>query len=137
MPKLESLTLGDWPCSEFTGGVTAKGLVALARNCQNLSSLCVHFQVASLSSPPTGPETTHTAGYSASWTGCALTRLDVGEMAVSDDSAPMVALTLLCIFPRIETIGFLEEAWDVVDAMIRRSRQIVNCSSKYRHFTIP
>jgi hypothetical protein len=62
MPKLQNLSLGSGPCDQFTGGATAKGLVALAHNCPNLSSLCVHFQVASLSDPPTGLETTRDAG---------------------------------------------------------------------------
>ena len=98
MPKLQSLQLGDWPCRRFTGGVTAKGLVALARNCPNLSFLCVHFQAVSLSDPPAGLETTRSAGYSVSWTGCALTELEVGQILVPEGSASIVALTLLRIF---------------------------------------
>ena len=136
MPKLESLKLGSGPCRKFTGGVTVEGLVALAYNCPNLSSLCVHFQVASLSDPPTGPDTTRNAGYPASWTGCALTELEVGEMPVPEGSAPMVALTLLRIFPRIKSMGSWGRGWGEVEDMICRSKQIVDCSSKYHHLTI-
>ena len=137
MPKLKSLQLGDLPCRRFTGGVTAKGLVALARNCPNLSSLCVHFQAVSLSDPPAGLETTHNAGYSVSWTGCALTKLEVGKILVPEGSASIIALTLLRIFPRIETIGSINGTWREVENMIRRSKQIFDCSSKYRHLTVP
>ena len=117
MPKLESLKLGDWPCEQFTGGVTVKGLVALARNCPNLRCLCVHFQVASLIDPPTSLETANNPRYPASWTDCALTRLEVGAMLLPEGSAPLVALTLVRIFPRIECLDF-EEGWFEVEDMI-------------------
>ena len=136
MPNLQYLGLGEPPCPQFTGGVTAKGLVALAYNCPNLFSLRVHFQVTSLTDPPVGLEVARDAGYSTSWTGCALTELKVGEMLVPEESASIVAFTLLRIFPRIEIIKYLdsiEEAalvWGEVEDMIRRSKQIVDCSSK-------
>ena len=130
IPLLETLSLGYEPCHSFTGGVTAKGLAALARNCPNLSSLCVHFQVASLCDPPTGLETTHSAGCSASWTGCVLTEFEVGDIPVPEDSASTIALTLLRIFPRIKTIRFDNDGWIEVQDMIRRSKRIVGRSSK-------
>ena len=137
MPELKHLELGIGPCCVFTGGATAKGLVALAHNCPNLSCLSVHFQVASLSDPPTGLERSYDAGYSASWTGCALTKLEVGEMLGPEESAPMVALTLLRIFPRLEDINFMDEGWEEVRDMIRCSKRILDCSSKYHYFAIP
>ena len=51
MPKLEILRLGDSPCDGIPIGVIAKGFVALADHCLDLSTLCIHFQVASLSAP--------------------------------------------------------------------------------------
>ena len=137
MPKLQLLELGDPPCDRFAGGVTAKGLTALAHNCPGLFFLCVHFQVASLSDPPTVLETTRYAGYSTSRTGCALMELGVGEILVPEGSAPMVALTLLRIFPQIKTLDSTDEGWCVVEDLICRSKQIVDCSSKYYHLTIP
>ena len=122
MPELESLSLGNRPCHRFTGGVTTNGLMALARNCPNLSSLCLHFQVANLSDPPTGLETTRNAGGSASWTGCALTELEVGEIPIPEKSASIVALTLLRIFPQIKTIDFDNDGWIKVQDMICRSK---------------
>ena len=136
MPRLECLCLGYGPCYRFTGGVTAKGLMALAYNCPNIDSLCVHFQVASLGDPPTGGETIPKAGYSASWTGSALRVLEVGVMPVPEELVPMVALTLLRIFPRIEFIGQAEDEWDEVNDLIRRSKQIVDRSSKYHLHTM-
>ena len=137
IPKLETLVLGDAPCGQFTGGVTAKGLVALAHNCPDLSSLIVHFQVASLCDPQTGLETTRDARHTASWTGCALTQLEVGDIPVPEESISMVALTLLRIFPRIETISCFSGAWDEIEDVIRRSKRIIDCSSMYHHLTIP
>ena len=135
MPELRILRLGDDPCDKFTGGVTVKGLVALAHNCPNLSSLCIHLQVASLSDPPTGLKTTRDAGHSALWTGCALTKLEVGWIPVPERSASIVALTLLRIFPRIEFIEFVDKGWFEVEGLICRSKEILDCSSKYRHLT--
>ena len=142
MPKLQYLGLGEAPCHPFAGGVTAKGLAALAHNCPNLSSLRVHFQVASLTDPPIGLEIARDAGYSSSWTGCALTELSVGDMPVPEGSASIVALTLLRIFPQIHTIKFLDRigevsAWGEVEDMIRRSKEIVDFSSKCYHPTVP
>ena len=136
MPQLETLRLGFGPCHSFTGGVTAKGLMALARNCPNLSSLCIHFQVASLRDPPTGLETTRNAGCSASWTGCVLAAFEVGDILVPEDSASTVALTLLRIFPRIKTIHSNNDGWIEVQDMIRRSKRIIGRSSKQHHITI-
>ena len=140
MPELQSLRLCDEPCDEFAGGATAKGLVALAHNCPNLRCLCVHFQAASLCDPPMGLETARDVEYSASWTGCALTDLEVGRIPVPEGLASIVALVLLRIFPRIETISSMEEideptAWRGIEYIIHRSKQIVDCSSKYRHLT--
>ena len=136
MPKLQELCLGGGPCRQLTDGTTAKGLIALSRNCPNLSSLCLHFQVASLCDPPTDPETTRNVGYSASWMGCALTDLDVGDAQVPEGSASVVALTLLRIFPRIETIVSRCSAWGEVIDLIYRSKEIVDCSSKHHLLTI-
>ena len=137
MPKLKHLQLGREPCYQFTGGVTTKGLVALAHNCPDISYLCVHFQVASLSTPTPGLETTSNIRHSVSWTGCALTDLMVGEMPIADELESMVALTLLRIFPRIETINQVcNDEWDEVQDLICRSKEIVDCSSKYHHPTM-
>ena len=129
MPNLQLLGLGSNPCRQFAGGATAKGLMALAHNCPNLSSLRVHFQVASLSDPPTSLETTRNTGYSASRTDCALMELDVGRMPVPEGSASMIALALLRIFPQIQITNFMDEGWDEVEDELRRSKEIIDCSS--------
>ena len=127
MPKLERLKLGNEPCSEFTAGVTTRGLAALARHCPNLISLCIHFQVASLCAPPTSPGMTPDVVSSASRTDCALTRLVVGEMPVPEESALAVAQTLLRIFPRIETLDFTNGGWRSVDTAICSSGKSIDC----------
>ena len=104
MPKLKYLGLGDDPCPQFTTGVTVKGLVTLAHHCQNLSVLRIHFQVHILGDPPASPRIAPNAELTASWTDCALTDLDVGEISVSEESVLMVSLILLRMSPRIETI---------------------------------
>ena len=132
MPRLQVLRLGYDPCREFIIGVTAKGLAALALHCPNLRSLCVHFCVASLISPPASPGMTPNAEPTASWTDCALTELAVGEILVPKESALMVAQALLHIFPRIESVGFDDGGWEEVGDAIRLS----NCSSKRHALTI-
>ena len=137
MPKLESLKLGDWPCRGFTGGVTTKGFMALARNCPNISSLRVHFQVVSLNNPPIDLGTTDNSGCSASWTGGALRVLQVGEIPVPEGAAPTIALTLLRIFPQIESIILDDEGWCEVEDIIHRSKRTIDYSSRCHHPTVP
>ena len=130
MPKLEFLKLGDAPCHQFTTGVTANGLVALAHHCPNLSLLRIHFQVVSLSAPPGSPEMTPDAESTALCMDCALTKLEVGEIPVPEGSVLRIALTLLRIFPRLDSIFFMDEEWGEIEDAINYSKRIINHSSK-------
>ena len=136
MPKLTVLKLGNGPCREFTTGATTKGLMALALHCPNLSTLRIHFQVASLSVPPARPGISRTTESTGSCTDCALTLLLVGKTRVPEDSVSRVALTLLQIFPRIKWIHSDDEGWKRVWDAIHISRRIIGCSSKHNPFTI-
>ena len=124
MPKLELLRLGDDPCGEPAADVTTKGLMVLACHCPNLDSLCIHFQASSLCAPPTGPGMTPDTESTVLRTDCALTHLVLGKMPVPEGSASTVAQTLLCIFPRIEIMEFIDEDWKVVEGAILNSRRI-------------
>ena len=137
MPKLEHLRLGDVPCRRIPTGVTAKGLVVLARHCPNLSDLCIHFQVASLSAPPATTGMTSDAGSVAMWKDCALTHLEVGEIPVPEESVLVVALTLVRIFPHIKNISYMNEDWKKVKDAISLSKQIVDRSGKDPHLDTP
>ena len=132
MPKLESLKLDDVPCYQFTTGVTAKGLMALAHNCPKLSILRIHFQVATLSVVPAGPGVSPWAESTAPWVACALMELVVGETPLSEESVLRVTMTLLLIFPQITFIyaGDDEEEWEEVESAINDSKQIIERSSK-------
>jgi len=137
MPKLEHLRLGDTPCHRIPTGVTAKGLVVLAHHCPNLFYLHIHFHVASLSVPPATIGMTSNPGSVATRKDCALMELDVGEIPMTEESVPVVALTLARIFPRIESIDYVDEKWEKVMDAISISKQIVNCSGKNHHLDIP
>jgi len=130
MPKLECLELGNMPCSETPTGVTAKGLVALAHHCLDLSFLRIHFQVDSLSTPPAIDEVTTNAGPPILRRSCALVELEVGRIIVAEESVPTVAMTLALIFPRILSIDYVGENWGKVMDIISVSKNIVNYSSK-------
>jgi len=136
MPKLKTLILGHTACGQVTGGVTPKGLLALAHHCPKLSTLSVHLKVASLCEPPGIPGMVPAAGPGASWTHCALGRLVVGEAPMPEGSVVIVAMTLLRIFPRLGSIKFTDERWGKVENAINRSREIINCSSKRCPFTM-
>jgi len=137
MPKLEILGLGGTPCSQIATGVTTKGLLALAHHCPNLSALRVHLQVTSLSDPPAIPGTVPNAGPAASWTDCALRELEVGETPVPGGSELIVALTLLRIFPRLESLVLPNGGWEEVENAINLSRRIIDGSSKRLPLTTP
>jgi len=130
MPKLETLELGDPPCREIPTGVTATGLVALAHHCPDLSSLRIHFQVASLSALPTISGMAPDARSTVPRRVCALRDLEVGEIPVPEESVLMIALTLVQIFPHIAAVDCKDGNWfKVVDA-ICVSRKFVGYSSK-------
>ena len=129
MPKLKTLQLGDTPCQPT--GVTAKGLVVLSQRCLDLATLRIHFQVDSLSAPPTiGGMASNSAFANFQRRDCALKELDAGYTSVPDESVLVVALTLVRIFPRIDRIEHVDENWGKVMNAVRLSRKIVDHSSK-------
>jgi len=135
MPKLETLGLGGTPCRQTAIGVTAKGLMALAHHCPNLSTLRTHLQAASLSDPLVIAGIVPRARPAASWTDCALTRLEVGETPLPHGSTFAISLALLRIFPRLDYIGFIDEEWGEVKNAINHLKPIIDYPSKQRPFT--
>ena len=128
MPKLKLLHLGGTPCRTPTG-VTAKGLAALSHYCPHLFDLRVHFQADSLDPRPASIITSDDNPIIPR-VDCALKRLQVGEIPVTEESALMVALTLLRIFPRLDFIVYSDEGWEEVAETIALSKQLVDASSK-------
>ena len=137
MSKLKVLELGGVPCRQFPGGVTTKGLVALARNCPNLFSLQVHLQVSSLKALPASPGVTPDIETTTPCVDCALTCLEVGNIPLPEGSVSMVAQTLRRIFPRIEIIDGVGEMWEKVGKEISRSRQTFGCTGSRHALTMP
>jgi len=137
MPKLETLRLGDEPCREIQTGVTAKGLAVLAHHCSDLSTLRIHFQVATLSAPPVNPGATSNVGSNALRRDCALRDLKVGKIPMPEELVLMAAVTLALIFPCIDSIDYTDGNWEKVASAIYNSRQIVNYSSKERPLFTP
>ena len=130
MPRLKTLQLGDSPCSKIPTGVTVKGFMVLAHHCPDLSTLRIHFQVASLCAPPVDAGVAPDPDPTVTRRECALKCLDVGYTIVSEESAPVVALTLVRIFPHVQLTGCEDEDWDQVADAIHLSRLIVDHSSK-------
>ncbi|KAF9786361.1 hypothetical protein BJ322DRAFT_783082 [Thelephora terrestris] len=128
MPKLEALRFGDRPC-ETPAGVTIKGLSALAHHCPHLRSLSIHFQVASLDVSEMH-ESTSSDDCAIPREDCALLDLDVGATYMPEESALMVALTLLRIFPRLKWIEHNCEGWEKVAAAIELSSELADHSNK-------
>ena len=122
MPRLKTLQLGGLPCQASTG-VTAKGLTVLAHHCPDLSSLCIHFQAASLGDPLTVAEMVYNVGSATLRRNYALKTSEVGETPVSEESVPFIALALSCIFPRLDYIDDVHRSWEKVMDSIRTSRQ--------------
>ena len=119
IPKLETLELGGVPCREVRTGVTAKGLAVLAHHCPDLSSLRMHFQVASLGMAPD-------TGATALRRGCALRDLEVGEIPMPEELVLAAALTLGRIFPHMECIYSVDDNWEKVVDAICDSREVID-----------
>ena len=126
MPKLEALMLGNRPCRRIPTGVTAKGLVALAHHCPNLSILRVHIKAASITTPPTTIGITPNVEPSTLRRDCTLTHLDVHAGAVGADSRPYPGSH----FPRIQRIFATHEGWQKVEEAINFSRRTVDHSGE-------
>ena len=142
MPRLEALELSDPPCREIPTGVTARGLAALAHHCPYLSTLCIHFQAASLCVPPAISKRTSDSGSAALRRDCALRDLEVGEIPVPEESVLVVALTLAQLFPRLEGIDCDDgegdyENWKMVVDTIRTSREVIDHSSEEHPLSAP
>jgi len=125
MPKLEILKLGDAPC-KIRRGITAKGLIALARGCCHLSQLRIHFRAASLAAAGAGAEVPAPSGDESVVRGqdCVLTDLEVGKIPIPTDSVLMVTMVLLQIFPRLLNVEFIDERWGSVAENIRLFQRI-------------
>ena len=123
MPKLELLLLGKAPCATPTG-ITAKGLIGLARLCPRLSKLRIHFKASSLVEATTNAATlTPSAGELVWRQDCALTDLEVGKIPIPMQSDTVVTLALLQIFPRILNIGYTSMGWRSIAGFIKNFRQ--------------
>ena len=127
MPKLQLLRLGGTPC-RTGGGITAKGLIALAYGCRHLSKLRIHFETASLVEATTG------AGVPASsdgktmdrWQDCALTDLEVGWIPIHQEDVLKITMTLLQIFPHLVNVKYTERKWKEVAGIVELVRRIGN-----------
>ena len=128
MPGLETLRLGRELCKTPTG-VTTKGLAALVYYCLNLSTLRIHFQVASLH-PLAVPGIASVGEPTTPRKDCALAILEVGDIPLPEESTLVVALTLLRVFPRIDSIVYLGEGWEKIADAISISKRLVDDSSK-------
>ena len=137
IPRLETLRLGDPPCSEIPVGVTVKGLMFLANHCPDLSELQIHSQVASLSAPLEDHGIPSNVRSTALRRDCALRDLMVGEIPILEESVSVVALTLARIFPNLDYTEHVDENWKKVVDAICISRKIIHCSGKERHLYIP
>ena len=136
MPQLETLELGDRPCETPSAGVTVKGLTALTYYCPRLFELVIHFQVDGLD-PPDIPCLTSTGEPTIPQEGCILELFHVGETCVPEESAMMVALTLLNLFPRLRYIDYSDGSWEKVDHAIQNSKRLIHCSSEKRLVPVP
>ena len=134
MPKLEILQLGAAPC-QTPASVTVKGLAALAYHCPRLIRLCIHFQLAGLDPREIPP--TSSSESTIPQEDCALAELQVGDIHVPEESALMVALTLLRIFPRLGFIRYTTLGWVKVAHAISVSKELVDRLSKSNPFATP
>ena len=135
MPMLEVLYLGRTLC-KTPRGVTAKGLAALAHHCRRLSRLRIHFQVVN-PDPPKTPVVISGGGSTIPREDqCALTVLEVGEIYIPEESMLVVGLTLLRIFPRLETIssGYGGRRWQEIEDALCCSKRFIDHLSKNHSF---
>lgn len=120
MPKLEVLQLGEAPCQTLSN-VTIQGLITLAHRCPCLSKLRIHFQTHSLV-VALASEVMLVPSDGLPQGKCTLEILEVGEISIPQQHALPVSFALLCIFPHLLLIEYINEEWKWVAECIRLSK---------------
>ena len=126
LPKLEALSLGEWPCSANTCPTTIRSLLSFSVHCTNLRYLNVHFRTENLRA-----DILDMLGYAYSQglhsrPKCSLKTLVTGEMHVrlSGCDPVLISMGILMIFPSLTEFVTWSPAWDRLGVLVTGLRQM-------------
>ena len=145
LPKLEALTLGEWPCDSDTCPTTIRSLLSLSIHCPKLRYLNLHFRTTNLRA-----DILDLLGDAYSQglhlrPKCVLRTLVTQDMPLnlSDYDPVLVSIGLLMIFPSLDMfvaspsvwtqLGFLVKVFGLVRTTILvMTEQLMECLSQAR-----
>ena len=121
LPKLESLSLGGWPCSADTCPTTVRSLLFLSVHCTRLKHLNIHFRTGSIRA-----DMLDTLGYAYSQglylrPKCTLTALVTGEapLTLADHDPALISIGMLMIFPSLAKFVTRTPTWTQLGVMVK------------------
>lgn len=131
MPRLDSLTIGGEPC-RTPSQITFKSLYIISHRCPRLTALRIHFNpMLFVTKVDTDSESGDVAiGLSDLATPpsnlCSITTIDVGNIPLPSESntAYIMALGLLGVFPRLEKLEYQDSDWEEIDELIGVCRRM-------------
>ena len=128
LPKLKTLTLGEWPCNSDTCPTTIRSLLSLSIHCTQLKYLNIHFRMVTLRA-----DVLDMLGYAYSQglhskPKCALETLVVQEMhlVLSDYDPALISMGMLMIFPSLTKFfsEHLSPTWARLELLVKDFGQV-------------
>jgi hypothetical protein len=129
MPKLESLTFGNFPCSHPANN-TIRTLASVAKHCKHLKELVIHTNVEAIINGVSqrenwGSDLTAQEPFSP-FVGCPLSNIIFGPCSIPNhQGAAVFALLLLRLFPRLNSVSVYlltrngpDPLWQLVDSLV-------------------
>ena len=127
LPKLEALSLGEWPCDSDSCPTTIRSLLFLSINCTKLRYLNIHFRTTVLRADMLDLLGDARSQGLRSKPRCALRTLVTRNMrlVLFDYDPVLVSMGLLMIFPSLDMlITSWGTPWVLLDSMVKVMRQV-------------
>jgi hypothetical protein len=126
LPKLEALSLGEWPCGADTCLTTIRSLLFFSIHCPKLRYLSIHFRMANLRA-----DMLDLLGYAYSQglhsrPKCVLGALVTGEMytKLSDYDPGLISMGMLMIFPSLTKFVTRSPTWTQLEVLVKALGQV-------------
>ena len=121
LPKLEALSLCEWPCDADTCPTTIRSLLSFSIHCPKLRYLSIHFRTANLRVDMLDLLSyAYTQGLH-SRPKCILNGLAVGEMPIElvDYDPGLISIGMLMIFPSLTNFVTKSPTWGRLEPLVK------------------
>ena len=121
LPKLEALSLCEWPCDADTCPTTIRSLLSFSIHCPKLRYLSIHFRTANLRTDVLNMLDYAYAHGLHSRPKCVLKELVVGEMPIelADYDPRLISMGMLMIFPSLTNFVTKSPTWSRLEPLVK------------------